>query len=94
MSKQKIQRLFDNEVKEILRQTKALRVLEKAFASGEYKEKKWEPKIAAEEMRKIAELNKGAECCHAVADTLLCEVLSSHGYDDMVAVYNNKIPWY
>ena len=43
----------------------------------------------------LKEANKlDTECAHYKADEILCELLNSLGYQDVVEVYNDIYKWY
>ena len=48
------------------------------------------------EMRKISEASKDIDFAHWSADVLMCEILTSLGYGDGVAVFENMYTskWY
>ena len=51
---------------------------------------------AIEELRKLKYLARGdAEAAHSKADSVLCELLSTLGYEDVVKAYDEIQPkWY
>jgi hypothetical protein len=55
--------------------------------------KKYSPKTAAEAMRAL-ESSDDIEARHADADKLLCDILKSLGYKQVVVVFEYMDKWY
>lgn len=51
-------------------------------------------KEKAIELLKQEQQNFDTEAAHAIADAILCELLNSLGYQDVVAEYNKVNKWY